>query len=365
MKNIAKDISVAIQNAGTYVAVFEGKAYKINPTFYHLIQEMKKNRSLDEILADIGNSQKLSHSDIALIKEHYICFLNKIDNNKVDEKGKYIKFKRTLLNQKSIKKICSCMVCLFRKKIFLLMTIIAAIINGLFFFHTLSVESYSQLSLIPFIISTVLFLFIMLLHEFGHSSACLSLGVPVKDIGFGIYFIFPVLYSDVTEIALLQKRQRLIVDSAGIYFQLLVNAILAFLCFLMKEGSVYNLLLCIWTLNGISLSYALIPFFRNDGYWMYSDYFAIDNLMEQCKKWYSKSLWQKNSPIALFGCSDFLFKIYVSCKLCIYTFGNITDIINAEDVMDYLKSGCFLIICFYGIFLMVRSFTSKISHESL
>ena len=59
-------------------------------------------------------------------------------------------------------------------------------------------------------------------HELGHATACTRFGCPHGDIGFGLYFIFPAFYSDVTKAWRLQARERAIVDLGGIYFQSLV-----------------------------------------------------------------------------------------------------------------------------------------------
>ena len=56
-------------------------------------------------------------------------------------------------------------------------------------------------------------------HELGHASACKYFGVRHGGVGFGLYLTFPVLYTDVTEIWKLNRRQRCVVNWAGVYFQ--------------------------------------------------------------------------------------------------------------------------------------------------
>ena len=61
----------------------------------------------------------------------------------------------------------------------------------------------------------------------GHASASARYGVPARDIGFGLYLIYPVFYNDVTSAWRLPRRQRVVIDLAGTFFQFLVGAVYA------------------------------------------------------------------------------------------------------------------------------------------
>ena len=95
--------------------------------------------------------------------------------------------------------------------------------------------------------------------------------------------IFPVFYADVTAVWKLNKYKRIIVNLAGIYFQLLISMLLiVFLSIWSLQYPMTNLI-CIYLfkINIFVILYALFPFFRNDGYWVYSDFFDLPNLSER------------------------------------------------------------------------------------
>ena len=58
-----------------------------------------------------------------------------------------------------------------------------------------------------------------LIHELGHTAACRYFKCPHGGIGFGLYYIFPAWYADVTQAWRLSGRQRAVVDLGGVYFQ--------------------------------------------------------------------------------------------------------------------------------------------------
>lgn len=75
-----------------------------------------------------------------------------------------------------------------------------------------------------YIILGVLLLLLLssFVHEIGHASACRHFGVKHGGIGFGLYLTFPVFYTDVSEIWKLKRTERIVVNMAGVYFQLIL-----------------------------------------------------------------------------------------------------------------------------------------------
>jgi len=45
----------------------------------------------------------------------------------------------------------------------------------------------------------LLYIFSIMMHEFGHSSACLRFGAQPSGIGFTLYLVYPAFYSDVSD----------------------------------------------------------------------------------------------------------------------------------------------------------------------
>ena len=118
------------------------------------------------------------------------------------------------------------------------------------------------------------------IHEAGHASALVSYGCKQTEIGFGMYFYFPVLYTDVSEAWKLSRHQRAMVDVAGVYFQSVFQLLLLGLFFI--NGSAIPIYFFLFT--DLIMFRTMTPFLRMDGYWLVADLFGIFNLREQSTK---------------------------------------------------------------------------------
>ncbi len=119
-----------------------------------------------------------------------------------------------------------------------------------------------------------LFLISLLLHEFGHSSACVRYGVKPGPIGFILYLTFPALYSDVSATWRLLRWQRVVVDLAGTYLQLMVCAVYVGLL-TVTHWLPYSV--AVLMIVGTTV-FNLNPLFKFDGYWVVSDALGVFNL---------------------------------------------------------------------------------------
>jgi putative peptide zinc metalloprotease protein len=114
-------------------------------------------------------------------------------------------------------------------------------------------------------------------HELGHAAACVRYGVAAGDIGFAVYLIFPAIYCDVTRAWLLPRRQRVVVDVAGIVFEAGAGAAFS------MAGVIFRapvfLVASFMVLGNVLI--ALNPLGRFDSYWALSDAFGIADLSTQ------------------------------------------------------------------------------------
>ncbi|NUO02989.1 MAG: hypothetical protein HUU01_20460 [Saprospiraceae bacterium] len=125
----------------------------------------------------------------------------------------------------------------------------------------------------------------IIFHEIGHAAAAAQYGIIPRKIGFGIYFLFPAFYTDLTDIWALPARSRIVINLGGIYMQLLVNVLLFFIMLsLDPAGEAYYFIHRFMLFNIFISLYNINPFFRFDGYWVYSDYFHLPNLRQRSMK---------------------------------------------------------------------------------
>jgi putative peptide zinc metalloprotease protein len=143
-------------------------------------------------------------------------------------------------------------------------------------------------------------IFIMLLatipafiHEWGHASAFAYYGCRNAEIGWGLYVYFFVFYTDVSEAWKLNRKQRAMMDIAGIYFQSLSLVVLLLLFWRLKSPV---LLYCFFMVD-LSIAGSLNPFLRMDGYWLMADLFGIVNLRKQSLALMKSGLLKLGRPI--------------------------------------------------------------------
>jgi hypothetical protein len=114
-----------------------------------------------------------------------------------------------------------------------------------------------------------------LLHEFGHAAACWRLTGSVGAIGYGVFMATPVLYCDVSDIHLLPRCKKALVGLAGTAMDIVALALL-----LALGGAELSVVKVYW-LSMIAVLLNLLPFYRNDGYWVLNDLAGSSDLLKQ------------------------------------------------------------------------------------
>lgn len=140
-------------------------------------------------------------------------------------------------------------------------------------------SGFNDLTYSTFTVVVIVNYLCLLLHECGHAAASLKMGTQPGPIGVGLYLIYPVLYTDVGETWMLPAKRRLLVDCGGLYITglLALIGIPVYLFYPTTVIGVIDYLLAVTTIANLN------PFIRMDGYWIVSDLFAIDNLMERTR----------------------------------------------------------------------------------
>jgi putative peptide zinc metalloprotease protein len=116
-------------------------------------------------------------------------------------------------------------------------------------------------------------------HECGHAAACRYGGARPGAIGVGIYLVWPVFYTDVTDTYRLGRIGRLRADLGGVYFNAIFSLAIAAAYF--ATGAEYLLLVVV--LQQIEILYQFLPFIMLDGYYVVSDLSGVPDLFGRIK----------------------------------------------------------------------------------
>jgi putative peptide zinc metalloprotease protein len=116
-------------------------------------------------------------------------------------------------------------------------------------------------------------------HEFGHAAAARYAGVRPGAMGVGLYLVWPVFYTDVTDAYRLGRRDRLRVDLGGLYF----NAIFAVATLGAWAATSWDALLLLVPIQVAHMLRQLLPFVRFDGYHILADLTGVPDLFAHIK----------------------------------------------------------------------------------
>lgn len=116
-------------------------------------------------------------------------------------------------------------------------------------------------------------------HEFGHATGCRYGGGEPGAIGLGVYVVWPVLYTDLTDTYRLDRRGRLCADAGGIYFSALC-AIAAAVAF---RATGYRPLLALVVIQHLEIAMQTLPLLRFDGHYIVSDLVGVPDALAKVR----------------------------------------------------------------------------------
>ncbi|HEU4974209.1 MAG TPA: hypothetical protein VFT50_03915 [Baekduia sp.] len=116
-------------------------------------------------------------------------------------------------------------------------------------------------------------------HECGHAAACRYGGARPGRIGIGIYLIWPVFYTDVTDSYRLARRGRLRTDLGGVYF----NVLFALAAAGAYAATGFEPLLLVVVGQQLLVLDQFVPWVRLDGYHVVSDLLGVSDLFARIR----------------------------------------------------------------------------------
>lgn len=141
-----------------------------------------------------------------------------------------------------------------------------------------------------FLMVWVIVLAVIAFHECGHGLTCKYYGGDVHDMGFLLLVMQPCLYCNVNDAWLFEsKRQKILVALAGVYTELVLGMVAAFVWLVFDVGGIVGTIaFVVMTMcTAQSLLFNLNPLVKFDGYYILADYLEIINLKQNASSWFS------------------------------------------------------------------------------
>ncbi len=268
-----------------FLLLVSGRVFLIGELLYRIIDQLRQGYSLADICAGYhphgSDPLHLRETDIDLVLRKYLVPAGK----NAPKVSSYLHTRFDLVGERGLQRLYTPLLWLFSPWLMGSMLLGCALLTTLFFrvWGVFLLGLASEKMVICTIVAYLAMVGGIFFHEVGHATAAARFGVAPKAIGFGFYLIFPVFYTDVTNVWKLDKRQRIIVNLAGVYFQLLFSVALIGMFYLVPAANDLGRTVTgtVLSMNVFVVLYSLNPFLRNDGYWVYSDFFEIPNLMSR------------------------------------------------------------------------------------
>ncbi|CEJ13347.1 Peptidase family M50 [bacterium YEK0313] len=124
---------------------------------------------------------------------------------------------------------------------------------------------------------------VKLAHELGHAYMAVRFGCHVPTMGIAFVVLAPMPYTDVTDAwRLTDRRQRLMIDAAGMMVEIGIAAVATFLWAFLPDGPARSVVFTLATASWLmSLAVNLSPLMRFDGYYLLSDLLGVENLQQR------------------------------------------------------------------------------------
>lgn len=273
----------------------DNRQFKISTLVKDILQRLDGKTSIEEISSDLrGNSVSVSADQLRqLVETQYskMGILARADEPETRQGA--VRYRKRvgfplllsweLIPEQLVGPVSSRLGFLYSPIVLLPSLLLIIVTHYLVYFRYSAPEHLSNAGFLP-----VLFLSLVsiMFHEFGHAAAVSRYGGTPGMIGFALYLLMPSFFADVSEVWRFRRRQRMVVDIGGVYFQQLAFAGFALLG--LWSGSPSYFVACHFV--DLMAIITLNPVFRFDGYWLLVDFLGMPNLYKTAIAYIRSSL---------------------------------------------------------------------------
>jgi putative peptide zinc metalloprotease protein len=271
-----------------YVRRPDGQVVQLSRLLYVIAQHAQRGRTLDEIARDAGMELdlRIRPEQVRYVLEdklHPLGLLAGADGLTPELKRVdpllALKFRVGVVPSRIVEAVASPLAALFRLPV--VIVVLASLVAfdvWLFGVHGIG-RGLSHVIAQPSLtlLLTGLTYASLAFHECGHAAACRRGGGRPGAIGVGLYLVWPVMYTDVTDSYRLGRRGRLRVDLGGVYF----NGVFALSLAIAYAVSGFEPLLLGVVAQHLMVIDQFLPWVRLDGYYVVADLIGVSDLFSR------------------------------------------------------------------------------------
>lgn len=221
----------------------------------------------------------------------------------------------------------------------------------------------------------VAILFLKIVHEAAHVISATHFKCRIRGIGLGFMVFYPRLYTDTTDSWRLPRKQRLLIDGAGIIIELLLGGIAALLWVYLPHGPWRSTMFYVFAVSTINTIFVNgNPCIRYDGYYLLCDLTNTENLMtrsaEYVKQWWRWYFLKLGTPphnrkgmfLLIFGICSFIYRIFLYTSIVLIIYHKFVKAVGVILVILELYS--ILFYPFYRELKTIRMLSKKSSNRA-
>lgn len=268
----------------------KGRFLQLTALLYRVLEQIDGQRTLGEIAEQASQTygKRISDDNVRTLLTSKLIPLGLV----LDAEGKafatetargpsplQVNMKMAMINPTFIERFTGVLQLFFLPPVLLLALVASfAALGWIFFAHGIGASVRNAIYQ-PGLLLAALAMIVLAaaFHEFGHASALRKGGGRVREMGFGIYLIYPAFYTDVSDNYRLGRWARVRTDLGGFYFNLLFALTLTGLFFILH----WEFLLLVVVLICFDIIRQMMPFVRLDGYWALADLTGIPDFFSQ------------------------------------------------------------------------------------
>ncbi len=356
---------------GDFFAIYVGRYFKINATLYLSLKKFQETNSIEETLAFLKNEMKEADLTSNELIEYFKTFQNKLLEKPKQESVVRL-FK--LVNPERLKNFVQKVASIFPNQTLFYSLFALFFLGNIFLITYFGIIHYDNFWYfidkldISYIADYLFFMLILnvliIIHEIGHAAVAKKFGIETNELGFGIYVTSFVFYVNLTQVWTLDKNKRIYINLAGVYTQLIAGVLIGLLLFFFTSPRIVYFMMFLIVSNFFNVISNLIPYLKTDGYWVYSDYFNINNLRDKSTSFLKEFFINRNFKIVnqtskslqFYSFSFVLFILFFAIQM-FFIVKWLTE--NYNKIESYYVYGISIMTIGFLLFSIMRKLTNK------